>query len=157
MISWLNEEIDTFEKAIQAAEKADVSKNFADMVQSKSDLMKGLRRFSANCDLIYNQIATDRVKLADFEQVNDVRAGQKRYFLFSNQVRLQEIYVDDNAEAQLRNNVKSIESKYADIQERNLDFFPSQKYTADNLEDAKKILAEVQNISNIINKGIISE
>ena len=66
MITWLDSEINDFSTAITTAESAYTQKDNALIGNSKSQLIKGLRRFSANCDVIYNQIAIDQPRYAGF-------------------------------------------------------------------------------------------
>ncbi|MDA8693326.1 hypothetical protein N9L92_04625 [Saprospiraceae bacterium] len=157
MITWLDTEISTFEEAIKSAEVAHDNKDFTGIGKSKSNILRGLRRFSTNCDLLYNQIAADRVNLAEANQNGDIVMGHFRYIRKKSQDRLQELYVDEKGEKQLQKDVLAIESKYEEIQKNNLDFFPSQKHTTANLADAKEILAAAQDISAILHQGIISE
>lgn len=157
MMSWLDTEISTFSSAIEKAENAHVNKDISSIGDSKMMLLRGLRRFSANCDLLYNQIASDRIKLNEKEQKSDIIIGNFRYDRKKSQDRLQELYIDESSEKQLQEEVAQIETKYAKIQNHNLDFYPQQKNTTANIADAKDILAAAQNISQLLHKGIISE
>lgn len=157
MISWLDSEISNFSTAIASAESAYTQKDNALIGNSKSQLIKGLRRFAANCDVIYNQISIDRVELAEIEQKSDFIIGNFRYDRKKSQARNQELYIDASAEQQLKKEVSQITAKYDAIKARNLDFFPMQKNTMTNIEDAKEILASAQSISQLLHKGIISE
>ncbi len=157
MISWLDAEISDFSDAIAAAEQAYTNKDIAAIGNSKSTLIRGLRRFSANCDVIQNQIASDRVQLAESNQKSDFIIGNFRYDRKKSQDRNQELYVDASAEEQLKKEASHITAKYNKIKTRNLDFFPMQKNTMTNIADAKEILASAQTISQLLHKGIISE
>jgi len=157
MIEWLDNEVNDFSEAITTAETAHQKNDKGLVSNSKSTLIKGLKRFSNNCGIIYDQIAADRVELAVNTQKNDYIEGQLAYVRKKSQSRLQEISVDAAGEKQLRTDVDKIISVYENIQKRDLDFHPTEKNTEANLRDAKQIMELAQNINQMLQSAIISE
>lgn len=157
MIEWLDNELNEFSQAITTAETAHAKNDKGLVSNSKSTLIKGLKRFSINCGLIFDQIAADRVTLAENTQQNDYIEGQLAYVRMKSQNRLQEISVDADDEKQLRSNVDKIISFHEKIQKRDLDFHPTEENTVANLKDAKQIMALAQNINQMLQGAIVSE
>lgn len=157
-IEVLDTESEILSKSITQIDNAITQKDNNLMGSNKSLLLKSIRILANNCSSIAAKVSSDRVTLAEKKQVNsDYSNGLRSYMRNKAQARLTELGIDKSGDQYLTERAEKIEKLWDKLQSNNLEFHPSQKYAAENLNTSRQILTSIQEFNTLIKSGIISE
>jgi|GEM_PF-1778862 len=154
----LDKESQVLSETINVIDNALTQKDNKLMGSNKSRLLKSLRLLANNCNVIAAKVSSDRVAIAEVKQVNsDYSNGFRTYLRNKSQDHLQELGIDNNGDQYLTARAEKIQKLWNKLQSNNLEFHPSQKYSAANLSTSREILTSVQEFNTLIKSGVISE